>query len=654
MESLVFECSACGATVKRHETECPSCGAVFEEEEKKDREQKFKELREECDQKLSELSKEPGPTDYLEKLIDEAKDLASSTRFFRAIGKLEKGLEFAEKLEKFNKDLEKLEKNIENWKEKDLNYKSLQEKGQKAKERMSKGRYEYAFSILEKGLRRVERREKSERKELKKRINRTVQDLAEILEVAREFDLYLSDTKSIIQTSLELSKNGNVNEALQELENAKDRVSDILAEKIEKRISELEKKEDSIFDSEKKENFVEYLEKAKRAKDERRFKTSHQMIEKSTEIGEKSDMKVGEMSVNEIIKMKELSKSIGLECDEAKKLIKEAKKAHQDGNKRKIQKNLNKAKEKLLRKIPNEVQEIMKEGKERLKKAQEQGADISKPVSHLKQANLAIKEKEFMDTLEKVKKFQDSMEEIENFEKEISAEVKKTGEEKSKAEKIEKEEKLKSQVQKEIHEKRSKGKNKEKKDVKTNSEEKETKEEEKEELGYDIEDFYEGSTNLLKTEDLEKSYDLFKRLSKETRVGVCVAREYPDKAKKKYDLEDLFEGKEEGSTDNKNTPDISMIWLSDMDDKDAVKPKNLEKLSLKLESYIAKEGSIILFNGIEFLTTNNTFKTVLHLIQSLKDQVAVGGSILLIPVNPNALEESQIEQLQREADETFK
>jgi hypothetical protein len=70
-----------------------------------------------------------------------------------------------------------------------------------------------------------------------------------------------------------------------------------------------------------------------------------------------------------------------------------------------------------------------------------------------------------------------------------------------------------------------------------------------------------------------------------------------------------------------------------------------------MEQFLSKgEGGLILLSGIEYLITNNNFLTVLRLIQSLRDQVAVSNSILIIPVNPSTLEGSQLKLLEREVD----
>ncbi len=144
------------------------------------------------------------------------------------------------------------------------------------------------------------------------------------------------------------------------------------------------------------------------------------------------------------------------------------------------------------------------------------------------------------------------------------------------------------------------------------------------------------TTYLTIDKDTDKAFRVFKNVIETGMEGLCVTRDYPEKVKKKYGLEN-----------------VSMVWLSNVDREDVIRPKNLEKFSLKLEKFLTEEGGIILLNGLEYLITNNEFRTVLHLIQSIKDQVAINESILLIPVNATTLEEHQLDLLESEVDEVL-
>ncbi len=166
--------------------------------------------------------------------------------------------------------------------------------------------------------------------------------------------------------------------------------------------------------------------------------------------------------------------------------------------------------------------------------------------------------------------------------------------------------------------------------------ESEEEKEEEEALTELPDDISKSSTYLIEEKTSERSFKLLKKILETGEEGLCVTRDYPDKVKKEYGLED-----------------IEMIWLSNVDREDVIRPKSLEKLSLALENFLARTGGVILLNGLEYVITNNDFRTVLNLIQSIKDQVAINESIMLIPVNPSIMEEYQIDQLSGVVDNTL-
>ncbi len=146
-----------------------------------------------------------------------------------------------------------------------------------------------------------------------------------------------------------------------------------------------------------------------------------------------------------------------------------------------------------------------------------------------------------------------------------------------------------------------------------------------------------GMTYLITESSEDKPITLLQDLLEAGLDGLLITRQYPRKVSMRYGLED-----------------IEMVWLSNVDRGNSIRPKNLEKFSLLVERFLNEERGVILLNGIDYLISNNDFRTILHLIQSLKDQVAITESILLIPVNTKTLEENQIDQLKSEIEEIIK
>ena len=141
---------------------------------------------------------------------------------------------------------------------------------------------------------------------------------------------------------------------------------------------------------------------------------------------------------------------------------------------------------------------------------------------------------------------------------------------------------------------------------------------------------------LVKEERGERSYGLFVEALSRGMRGYCVTRDYPLKVRTKYDLGE--------------TP---ILWLSNIGKEGSLRPKDLGKLSLSLEQFLAEGDGIILLDGLEYLITNNSFLTMLRLVQSLRDQVAVNHSILLISLDPTTLDPHELNLLEKEVDQTF-
>jgi isoleucyl-tRNA synthetase len=146
-------------------------------------------------------------------------------------------------------------------------------------------------------------------------------------------------------------------------------------------------------------------------------------------------------------------------------------------------------------------------------------------------------------------------------------------------------------------------------------------------------DLRESCTYLFREERSSRAYEIFRRYVEGGKRGFCVTRNYPDKVRDTYKLGE--------------TP---ILWLSNVGTKDAVRPKDLEKLSLSLEQFLGRQGGIVLLDGLEYLITNNNFITVLRLIQSLRDQVAINRSILIMPVNPSTMSVNELNNLEKEVD----
>jgi len=141
------------------------------------------------------------------------------------------------------------------------------------------------------------------------------------------------------------------------------------------------------------------------------------------------------------------------------------------------------------------------------------------------------------------------------------------------------------------------------------------------------------STYLVEEDQPGEVYRLFQEAIAHGRRGLCITRVYPQKLRERFGSEDL-----------------TILWLSNVGKDDAIRPKDLEKLSLSVEQFVAREKGVVLLDGLEYLVTNNNFLTVLRLVQSMRDHVAVNNGVFLLSVSPPALENHQLTLLEREVD----
>ncbi len=139
---------------------------------------------------------------------------------------------------------------------------------------------------------------------------------------------------------------------------------------------------------------------------------------------------------------------------------------------------------------------------------------------------------------------------------------------------------------------------------------------------------------LVREKKPDRAYAMFIDAIERGAKGYCITRTYPPKLRSKHDL---------GQT--------PILWLSNVRMEGTIRPKDLEELSVTLDKFLsADEGGVIMIDGLEYMITNNDFSTVLKLVQSLRDHVALKNAVLLICINPLTLDPHNLKLLEEEAD----
>lgn len=142
-----------------------------------------------------------------------------------------------------------------------------------------------------------------------------------------------------------------------------------------------------------------------------------------------------------------------------------------------------------------------------------------------------------------------------------------------------------------------------------------------------------GAAYIIKEETPVKSYDFFVDLVTHGTEGFVITRDYPEKIKEKYNL-----------------TTVPIVWLTNIERDDAINPAELSKLYYEIVNALkkSKKNIVIILSGLEYLISQNDFKSVLRFLQLVRDQIIVHNSILLLPVSPMTFEEKELKIIEGE------
>jgi hypothetical protein len=93
----------------------------------------------------------------------------------------------------------------------------------------------------------------------------------------------------------------------------------------------------------------------------------------------------------------------------------------------------------------------------------------------------------------------------------------------------------------------------------------------------------------------------------------------------------------------------STIWLTYNKGPNCIEPTNITRLSIKIQEFLKRnKGATILVDGLEYLTSQNDFHTILHFIQLMNDKIMISDSKLILSLNPNAFKPNELAMIERE------
>ncbi|MCK4367454.1 MAG: DUF835 domain-containing protein, partial [Thermoplasmata archaeon] len=142
-----------------------------------------------------------------------------------------------------------------------------------------------------------------------------------------------------------------------------------------------------------------------------------------------------------------------------------------------------------------------------------------------------------------------------------------------------------------------------------------------------------GLSYLVVDESPSLSFEVFRDLVTHGYQGLCITRLPPQRVRDEFGLE--------------KTP---VLWLSRVSpEKDAIRPWPLEGISIAVEHFISTgEKTVVLLDGLEYIISHNDFQSSLTLLHDLNERMAMEDSILIVPLDPDALDEKEFALIRRD------
>ena len=144
-----------------------------------------------------------------------------------------------------------------------------------------------------------------------------------------------------------------------------------------------------------------------------------------------------------------------------------------------------------------------------------------------------------------------------------------------------------------------------------------------------------GLTYLVLEETPEHAFEIFRDLVTHGAQGLCITRKAPKLVMEQHGLE--------------KTP---ILWLSRVaTQKNSIRPSPPEYVALAVEHFIGVgQESVVLLDGLEYLIAHNDFPSVLALLHDLNENVSLSDAVLLVPIDPRAVNDREFALLKREVE----
>ena len=141
-----------------------------------------------------------------------------------------------------------------------------------------------------------------------------------------------------------------------------------------------------------------------------------------------------------------------------------------------------------------------------------------------------------------------------------------------------------------------------------------------------------GKTFLLQGQDVMRTHNIFRALVEEHGHGLLISRVHPERLH-----------------DSIAKAGAECIWLSKTPTKRGVSPSNTTMILSEIATYARDHpGTVVCLDGLEYLTVHSPVDEVVKFLNELTDMVQVDGFVMMVHVDPGALDQAMLARLSRD------
>ncbi len=403
------------------ETERAEKGGDGTKEEFSKEKAELNERSEETRKRLSELKTGPMNIERINEAMDEIIQDEKTGNYVDALHKIEALDKDISRVEHITKMLEVSMEKIDKLKSSGIDYQRYVKESRVAKKKADIGEYREAEEIcikiledlddeLECMIEVVDLKEPTD----KKLIYNKISELKSLIIFARDEDIHVEKAGERINMAMKSIGKGDLDTAFSYLEEGLTWLRGRLDEKLAEKIQHLEGMLEYSEEGKAYEDAKNFLVRAREEKEQGKTKKAFNLIAKAEIRGEEAKGETARTkdSIKYIEDILELSKTIGLELEDASEYVKDGQRAFSEGNIKEAYEHAEKAKDAAFEIIQSKISTIVDEAQRELKESKISGLNISKPIHLIKEVRKTEAEGELETSLKYLKAYREHMQSL--------------------------------------------------------------------------------------------------------------------------------------------------------------------------------------------------------------------------------------------------